>query len=303
MESEVDQARESVTAKEKKDLITLLIQLIGIATVIAGLFGVSYQKGMILAMRLGNIEGSYELREVFNSAVLGYLHAIKALNIDNFWNVAVSRLIDSPSWLIVLLVMGLIPPTLNRNKEKIKHHIETSTFAFDKAALNTLKSFIWSPIAFVATGLVLIFTTLGVMYSVPFLISIIILPSLLGYVTGDSYIEYAVKSDVCVSVSEEHLKSERLHQCTQMRIKGKKIMGEIMLENDEGYVIRRNSSFLYVSKSGQRCIYSIYEEVKDIEKPEDFAFSDEEIDALCGSESAENWEVKSSTKQGNENGS
>ncbi|WP_158678267.1 hypothetical protein [Pseudoalteromonas sp. T1lg23B] len=181
MESEVKQVTESVSVsdkKEKKELMTLLIQLIGIATVIAGLFGVGYQKGMILAMRLGNIEGSYELREVFNSAVLGYLHALKALNVENFWSVAIARLIDSPSWLIVLLILGLIPPTINRNKEKIKHYIETSTFSFDKVILKSLKSFLWSPIAFITTGLVLIFATLGVIYSIPFLISIIILPSL-----------------------------------------------------------------------------------------------------------------------------
>ena len=57
--------------------LTKTFQVIGLIAIMSGLFGVGYQKGIIISMNIGNLSGSYEIREIFNSAVLGYLHVFK----------------------------------------------------------------------------------------------------------------------------------------------------------------------------------------------------------------------------------
>jgi len=57
-------------------------------------------------------------------------------------------------------------------------------------------------------------------------------------------------------------------------------MGEILLENSQGYFLKRNKSFVFISKDGKRCIFSKHLSKKDdkYSKVDDIQFID--IDKL-----------------------
>lgn len=87
---------------------------------------------------------------------------------------------------------------------------------------------------------------------------------------------------VCKAANELKSKPKYIHQCTQITINGKMLMGYIVLENKDGYFVRRNDSFLYISKDGRNCLsskFALRSSVKDFGK---LSFDDEEIDAFCG---------------------
>ena len=126
---------------------------------------------------------------------------------------------------------------------------------------------------------------------VPLLIAFFVLPTLLGYVAGEDFVEKAMKKEFCVSITKELLKKGKLRQCTQVSIKGKTITAKVFLENNDAYFLRRNNAFLYMTKDGNNCIYSIYVNSEDV-KDDHFKFVDKEIQGLCNSETERNQKEK-----------
>ncbi|MCW8999407.1 MAG: hypothetical protein OQK04_11915, partial [Kangiellaceae bacterium] len=76
-----------MSEKENKETnyMTRTYQVFGLVAIVSGIFGVSYQKGLIMGMGLGNMAGNYEMREVFNSAILGYMYILSVLVELDFW--------------------------------------------------------------------------------------------------------------------------------------------------------------------------------------------------------------------------
>ena len=62
-------------------------------------------------------------------------------------------------------------------------------------------------------------------------------------------------------------------------------MCEVLLENSEGYFLKRNDSFAFLKKNGRGCIYSkfLLKAELDDKKMESFDFSnvDKELDEFC----------------------
>lgn len=279
-------------SEEKYGLITLSLQVIGVMTVISGLFGVGYQKGMIATMNLGNLSGSYELREVFNSAFLGYLYAYNKLNLDAYWPVVFNLLRESSYWTVgICIFIGLLIPFVYRNQSLVKNYTSKISIRLKSVKLGVVKSFIWSPIVVITTVYSLILTYLTIIFFIPIVIALLVLPTLLGYVAGEDFVEKAMEKEFCVAITEELLSKDKLRQCTQVSIKGKTIMGDIFLENNDAYFIRRNSAFLYLTKNGNNCIYSIYADTEDAKNKKDFKFVDKEIQALCSNELGNSWKA------------
>ncbi len=54
--------------------IKLIAIIFSFTTVFSSLYGLGYQKGLILEMGLGNLAGNYEINEIINSAISGYIH-------------------------------------------------------------------------------------------------------------------------------------------------------------------------------------------------------------------------------------
>lgn len=285
--------RKSVKAERysKANLVALSLQIIGLMAIISGLFGVGYQKGMILTMNLGNLSGNYEIREVFNSAVLGYLHVLSTLQIDNYWPIVIKLLTDNIALLLTLITLGLLVPLIIRHESKIKTYLSNITVTPKSIRAKVFKSFIWSPVIIVSSVYSVLFSFFLAIYMIPILVGFLVIPTLLGYVAGEDYVEKAMVKSFCVPITDEMLESDKLRQCTQVSIKGKTITAKIFLETSDAYFMRRNNAFIYATKNGSNCIYSIYADPKDAKNNDSFKFVDEEILALCNIEIGKKWKL------------
>ncbi|QLE83923.1 hypothetical protein FLM48_01755 [Shewanella sp. Scap07] len=267
------------------DYLNWVLKIFGLMTLISALFGVGYQKGLILGMGLGNLSGNYEVREVFNSAVLGYIHLLSKLGIENYWeglaNSLNKILFHSPFLIFVALfsvtivLMYFKIATVRVVAKKVKRvsngFIKRLWVKFSLAVVGLTSGFT----AIMITGVTLV-------HLVPIVISVFFFPALIGYLAGNDYIKKSMSGDVCSVATTEMLKEKHVRQCTQILINGKKIMGEIVLENASGYYIHRNSSFVYVTKDGNSCLYSIFEESDVAKSKEAFSFKDEALISFCG---------------------
>ncbi|MDB2386170.1 hypothetical protein N9W21_02350 [Shewanella sp.] len=265
--------------------LSWILKVFGLMTVASALFGVGYQKGVILAMGLGNLSGNYEVREVFNSAILGYIHLIGKLGIDNYWNGLTSELnrilFHSPA-LIFIIMLSLVFATLYRSNNQVK--VVTKKVKKSSAMLFNK---VWVKFSLMVLGLTsgitaILVTGITLAHLMPIFVAILLLPTLMGYMAGNDYINQGMGSDVCAVASTEMLKEKHIRQCTQILINGKKIMGEIVLENAKGYYIHRNRSFVYAAKDGKSCLYSIFEETDIAESTKGFSFKDETLSSFCG---------------------
>ncbi|GGP68811.1 hypothetical protein [Shewanella saliphila] len=267
------------------DSLNWVLKLFGLMTLVSALFGVGYQKGVILAMGLGNISGNYEVREVFNSAVLGYIHLMSKLGIDNYWGSLADRLnailFHSP-FLIIIALLSVIIASMYFRSARVRVAVNKV-----KRTSQRLAKRVWIKSSLIVIGLVSSFTVfmaagVTLAHLIPMLVAVLLLPTLIGYMAGNDYIKQSMSGDVCVVATAKMLKEEHIRQCTQILINGNKIMGEIVLENASGYYIHRNRSFVYVAKDGKSCLYSIFEKSDIAKTAEDFSFEDEGLSSFCG---------------------
>ncbi len=88
-----------------------------------------------------------------------------------------------------------------------------------------------------------------------------------------------------MKISDEHYEEEYIVQCTQVILDGKRVKGEIVLENSEGYFMHVfGGAFMYISKDRNTCVYSSYIATEDNDRQDDeeFSFSDTELEVTCG---------------------
>ncbi|MEC4728220.1 hypothetical protein HWQ46_22035 [Shewanella sp. D64] len=287
MKSSSENVAGSVEGKDADGIGSLswVLKIFGLMTLASALFGVGYQKGVILAMGLGNLSGNYEVREIFNSAVLGYIHLMSKLGIDSYWKGLASvlnRILFHSPALIFIVMLSLALVTLYRNNNQVKEVAvkvkKSSLVLFNK---------VWVKFSLMVLGLAssitaILVTLITLTHLIPMFVVILLLPTLFGYMAGSDYIKEGMDRDVCSVVTTEMIKDKYIRQCTQILINGKKIMGEIVLENTKGYYIHRNNSFVYAAKDGKSCFYSIFEKTEIVKSTKNFTFKDEELSSFCG---------------------
>jgi len=276
--------------KKPVDTLTLIIKLTAVATIVTAVFGVGYQKGMIIQMGLGNLSGNYELREIFNSSILGYLHIF-----DSITSVKASLLVKALLGFGVILVIAFATLGLTLalfadvDREKLLKKSKRSRKKMRKRLKNIRDSswiYFFYPLFGGLFGAFLSISTVAIGYISVIASAALITFPLLGYLTGAGKIHSEVKKPSCVALSEESLLSEDIAQCTQILINEKRITGEILLENGEGYFIKRNSAFAFISKDGKRCVFRKYytKARNNYAKVEDINFKEldsGELDNFC----------------------
>lgn len=263
--------------KIEKYTIERFAKLTGLIAIIAGIFGVSFQKGMIMSMNLGNLSGNYEIREVFNSAILGFFFAFNRFAEMSFW-----QLLPKTLWIAVLfLLFGFVFSYLFKHEKGVKKKLNAVGFSVNAFKGHILQSYWFSLIAGGVIGVIVAFIGAAVWYLMFAVIAVLLLPSVIGYLLGAAYIEREMDNPPCMVLSEEMMQLKHLRQCTQVTIKGKKVMGEIVLENKDAYFIQQNSAFLYITKNGENCVYSIHSETKNVTDKDKFTFNDSSIKQLC----------------------
>ena len=288
---------EEIKISEKKEAQTLnlILKITGLTTLFTGVFGLGFQKGMLLSMGLGNLNGNYELREIFNSAIFGGLHVFSLLNeliVVNVWSEFWKYILWGVGICIVIGVVGAFFANFKpENIEKLKSKCNWIVIKiFNRETAKKILAPSWWSYLFYPIVLALTYSVVAsVLFITRYLLlgvgAAILLFSLLGYVVGESYVKTRYEVDPCVSITKEILKNEIVRQCTQVVINNKKIMGEILLENSAGYFLKRNDSFVFLKKDGQGCIYSKFVLTDELNvnngNPYDFTKIDKELDKFC----------------------
>lgn len=289
MSEDIESLANEVNQKEKTDKFLSFLKASAVLAVISGVFGASFQKGMILTMGIGNFAGNYDVREIFNSAIIGYLYL--------YTNFSFSGLIDwifNTSILKVALgivLFGCIVGLFNQHKAKIKNNLA------NQLTQDNLEKFQRSPFLF-STYLLSVYALVLALMPVVIMIMllgcfVLILPAYVGFTTGVNFVNEAKKIGSCVTAEKSRTIHGFSHQCGQIVLRGKIFTGEVLLENNFAYFIHHKHAFLYISKDGSTCIYSAYTKIdQNGEKQIDTAttkFDDKEILKLCGSEHSQQW--------------
>lgn len=256
--------------------IDRILKLAGLLTVITGVFGFSFQKGMIMSMNLGNLAGNYELREVFNSAILGMTFVFGKYLETDFKNAFLSL-----SWiLLVFVALGAAIAHAFKHREN-ENKSTKSDFSLVAVRDKIFNSYVLSSMTFAGIGAILLIVGAFFWYVIFAVIGVLMLPALLGYLAGDAYIQHMIEHPTCVEINDEMTKQKAVWQCTQVVINGKKITGEIVLENQDSYFISQRDGFLFIKKDGSNCVYSTRSVKAKRDEKNTILFEDNVITDLC----------------------
>ena len=265
------------SADTPKSILNRIAKIIGLIAIISGIFGVSYQKGMIVKMQLGNLNGNYDVREIINSAIFGYLELF-----DKVSKIHVFDLM-SANWgiSIVFLLIGLFVPFLYSKRHNLDGYRESTKQRVRDIIDRVASSYIWSPLVGAVIGFFANLVLSVFFYSMFMLTGVLLLPALLGYLLGASKIDSVMDKPPCTFVTDETLEKKFIRQCTHLKINGIIVKGDILLENSDAYFLHLNESFFYIKKDGKVCIsskFKLREEVKDVKK---FEFQKDQSDRFC----------------------
>ena len=113
------------------------------------------------------------------------------------------------------------------------------------------------------------------------LTGLLLLPALIGYLLGGSKVDTVMDNPPCAHTTEESIEQKYIRQCTQLKMNGETVMGDILLETSDAYFLHLNKSFLYLKKDGNVCISSKFELTENIKDIKSFKFEKDQTDDLC----------------------
>ncbi|MEI6896576.1 MAG: hypothetical protein V5786_03630 [Psychromonas sp.] len=255
-----------------------LLEVAGLIAVISALFGLGYQKGLMISMGFGNTSGSYEVREVFNSSVLAIFYVFNRLQEMSL----VEEMLTNWKLMIVYGGAGTILLVVFSYFHKNKTSEDKGTKGLSDKIRKVLDTYKGSSVFGFVFGIVGYLVTALSGYIIVVSLSLLVFPSAMGMLVASHQMDSLKEKQVCVAANEVKNKSKYTHQCTQISISGKKLMGYIVLENKDGYFVRRNDSFLYISKDGKNCLSSKFVLTESIENWDEFEFDDKDIEEFCG---------------------
>ena len=187
-----------------KSTLTRIAKVIGLIAVVSSIFGVSYQKGMIIKMQLGNLSGNYDVREVINSAIFGYL--------EFFDKASKIQIIDfmSTNWgvSIAFLIIGFFVPFLYKRRHNLDELRESIKLRVRDIIDRIAGSYIWSPLAGAAIGLVANLALSIISYTAFMLTGLLLLPALIGYLLGGSKVDTVMDNPPCAHITEESIEQK-----------------------------------------------------------------------------------------------
>ncbi|HEY6527893.1 MAG TPA: hypothetical protein VIZ65_04300 [Cellvibrionaceae bacterium] len=247
-------------------------------TVLSGVLGVCYQKGMIATMHLGNMAGSYDVKEIFSSALQAYY------NLFNRLYKSENEIFFDGKLIIALLschlaVTFFVYVLANKNQIEIKINSSTRSLKKIKAERSFAAYTIMIAASILFAVLFKIFNILAKGIFI-FFFALLLIPSLIGYKQGEHDALEAAKKDVCIAQASDIGSNEKLHQCTHLVINQKTLSGEILLQNSEGYFMRINNAFIYSSKDGKTCVYS-QDKQGPIKADDKHTFENAQLENFC----------------------
>lgn len=205
-------------------------------------------------MQLGNLTGNYEVREILNSAIFGYMEIFTLIPEPYFLNLVTE---NWTSIIPLILLSFILPPVYRHSKGK------NQSITFIQTQLNKFKdriasSYILSPTVAAIMGI--LFNTLLNMstYIIVFILVLGLAPAISGYRLGEIKIESIKSKSPCLSDSKSSSSVNDSKSCAYINIHGTEVYGRFLLESSDAYFLHSNSSFIYISKDGKVCALSKY---------------------------------------------
>ncbi|MGH1540684.1 MAG: hypothetical protein ACRBHB_09700 [Arenicella sp.] len=272
------------TVLKKFEVLNTAIKLFGLLALLTGVFGLGFQKGVIKSTGLGNLNGNYDVKEIFDSAIQGGLHAwnmVDTTNILGGWQAFTVLFVVA---LLLFAYLGVSLFLVDGTDNKSIARLAQSIFGKEKLSIKNYS--IFSIVTSLLLATLAYFSSIIAKVVFKTALLLLLLFPLLGYWAGETWVSESLPNDPCGAITEKMKENKVIRQCTQFFFEGKqKLMGRVILENTDGYIIKRNESFLYYSKDGKKCFYSKYivtkEKKYDISKGIDFELVDPDITQFC----------------------
>lgn len=157
------------------------LEVISIVAVFSALFGLGYQKGLIISMGFGNASGSYEIREILNSSVLALFYVFNKLQEIEM----LERL--TSSWQLMLyfsvICMGVFVIFAYFHKKPVKNEKSNNFNGSMKKILVSYKLSSLSGLLFGAISYVFAIAFGHILVSV---LSLLVFPSALGLIIASN---------------------------------------------------------------------------------------------------------------------
>lgn len=236
-----------------------VIKFIAAVTFLSGIFGVFHQKGMLSAMRFGNMTASYDAEEVMYSAVsgLGYLFAAFGYKpvIAELWKFFLAALLAASFFLMFGVWLLNNGEAVGKKLQTVKRHRFLSWTHYRDPKRPWL---LYIPAAILSLPISALYVLLhaATIFLILFTFVVMLIPAVVGHTSGSLVVKEAMGSPPCVSSKDSSPTDGQRAQCTHLSIRGKLLRGRIMLQNKNGYFLRVNEGFIFVSLDGQTCIYS-----------------------------------------------
>ncbi|ANB21526.1 hypothetical protein A6K25_09730 [Alteromonas stellipolaris] len=87
----------------------------------------------------------------------------------------------------------------------------------------------------------------------------------------------------CAQINDDTLKVDVVRQCTHLTIKGHEVTGRLVLERTDAFIFQTNGAFIFISKTGEQCLYSGYLTKTDMDDKqlEDLNFENTQVRSMC----------------------
>ncbi|MFT2097824.1 hypothetical protein ACMUMQ_05640 [Marinomonas sp. 2405UD66-6] len=242
--------------------ISNLIQYTIFIGVLSGIYGFAFQKGMISEMGLGGFSVSYNIEDMYYIAFSVALNKIEGLKENLFFSLGFAF------FIFIILSFLLVSIILSKHKGKKEKPKDKNNIG------NKCKIFI---------GLIGAFSISVIMFLIQlnfkillFIFGLLIFaPGLFGYQSGQDYMKEIKSKELCGT-------DEKSKECVQITKNGLLLTGEIILETNDAFFIRKKDYFLHISKIGANCAFSHYENPKaEKQEKEKQPNLDPEIEAIC----------------------
>ena len=260
-----------------KSILTRILKIIGIIAIVNSIFGVTYQKGMIHGMNLGNLSGNYDIREIFNSAVFGYYDFFNSFQIKSIYEIMTENWIIPVIFMLFSLVIAFVYKQRHNWDKKRENVNSVVNDTFDRVASSYTLSILTGAIIGIFVNFVTAFNT----HFILLMLLLSLLPATLGYYLGERNIRSIMKKPTCQDTTVDMTNQHSTRECIQFKINGTEILGNILLENSNAYFLHLTQSFLYISKDGKVCASYEYPLPKNVKILGEAGFNKHQIDRLC----------------------
>jgi len=238
--------------------VSSLTKVSAFITILSGIFGLCYQKGLIFAMQFGNMQGSYDVKEILYSSLQAYysfFENISDISAYSLWDKDLYFFTSVSVFCCIALYFIFV------NKNGIRKFLESAKERLGNHQYNnSIVNYFSVTVVGLVFGIFIKFVQTISIFLFIAIIAFLLLPSALSFELGRIDAKKAMEKDPCLKLTADQFqvldKESYVRQCTHVVINNKLLRGTVMLGTKDGYYLRINGAFVYISHDGKSCIYS-----------------------------------------------